>query len=47
VRRAQVVSPTDLPAFTASGAVCGNKDGDWICVDRLSDAAFRSFVQLE
>jgi hypothetical protein len=39
-----VVAPAELPKVRRAGAICGEKRGDWICVDRLGAAAFRSFA---
>ncbi len=40
-----VVASTHLPRMKDAGAVCGRFDGDWICVARNSDEAFRTLVE--
>jgi hypothetical protein len=40
-----VVAPDRVPRFREIGAACGRFDGDWICVDRQSDAGFRNLVE--
>lgn len=42
-----VVALAHLPRFKAAGAACGRFDGDWICVSRDSDEAYRNFVEAE
>jgi hypothetical protein len=39
-----VVSATYLPLFQAASAACGRVNGDWICVSRDSDEAFRTLL---
>ena len=40
-----VVSPGHLERFRRASAACGRFDGDWICVSRDSDEAFRTLVE--
>jgi hypothetical protein len=40
-----VVPPEWAPRVKDLGAVCGRFDGDWVCVSRDSDRAFRGFLE--
>jgi hypothetical protein len=40
-----VVAADRVPKFQAAGAACGRIDGDWVCVSRDSDEAFRTALE--
>lgn len=40
-----IASPWTLAHLKEIGAVCGRFDGDWVCVSRDSDEAFRTYLE--